>query len=306
MLEVAVCLSDLKHKPALYENMLATAGSEFRANFADNSDGRRDIFIIYDEIVRSSNADIILFCHQDIRFCSTGWVAELEKLFAENPELGGVGVVGGVNHSAVPGNWFTSGTYPAHFFQSDLTGRSVRRKLFTISSGENVRVTALDGVFMAFRREVFKTCSFLESGLTGYHGYDLDICLQLIREKWQIMVTGSITIEHLSCGSFNKQYVAAIESVHRRFADMLPVFAGQAPSKAEQIALEYESLYYWGVSLLKAGFPQRHIRKELSRLSPGGIRYASFAVKIRLLLLFLSGGLINIMQKIKNKRFQQK
>ena len=101
----------------------------------------------------------------------------------------------------------------------------------------------MDGVFLATRKDVLTEFSFDENSLTGFHGYDFDLSMQ-IRQKYKIVVTHQILLEHFSAGNYNHQWLSDIIFIHQKWKKQLPIFIGQKKRH------DYKSDYIAASSLL--------------------------------------------------------
>lgn len=282
---IAVCYTDPVQFEKLSADIRKSCGREYRLVGLDNRNGEYDIFSAYKKLTGEIQSEIMVFCHQDICFCTENWGDLLEKYFAEHSQLGAVGVAGGSAHPRSPGGWMTAPPCCErciNIIQHTPDGKRVSDR--TVTDGRELYpVTVIDGVFMAFRGSVFSEVSFGNSGLSGFHGYDLDISLQLLRHGWKIAVTSEILLEHFSAGSYSPQYIHNIVAVHLANRDILPVFAGEFP--ASQHALkEYEtrSLLFFAYTMRSSGVSGKEFRRILLMFR----RDTTFFCKCFLLLLW--------------------
>ena len=98
---------------------------------------------------------------------------------------------------------------------------------------------------------MFTKVSFAASKITGFHGYDIDNCLQLHRYNWQVFVSSQILLEHFSMGKYSPQYIENIVRTHIIHNDVLPYFA-DGKYKANR-KYETKSLLFFACTMLEAG-----------------------------------------------------
>ncbi|MDD3154544.1 MAG: glycosyltransferase [Victivallaceae bacterium] len=287
MIEVIVCSNDPAAAAALERNVRSTIGmDDFVFSVMDASSGHMDLFTAYDRGIRRSRAEWIVCCHQDILFHTQNWGPVLIGHFAEDLRLGAIGVAGGSSHPRAPGGWMSAPPVCrrlTHLIQHDGSGRV----FMDCAGGEDGRglhpVATLDGVLLAFRREVFDECSFAASGLRGFHGYDLDISLQLYRRHWRLAVTSKILIEHFSPGRCDLRYVCNVLRIHARNPDILPIFTGGKLSHAVAARYEARSLLLFLYTMRGAGAPQKLLRHVILQYLPRRIVFCRAVLLIAML-----------------------
>ena len=255
MIEIIICHTDTELIENLRRNIADTCGAAHVLSPVDNRDGKYDIFQAYQSQISRSKADIIVCCHQDIIFRSNNWGVLLEKYFTDNPNAGAIGVAGGSAQSAVPGGWMTAPPECCrliNLIQHDNNGNVFTDCTIT-QDIPLYPAAAIDGVFMAFRREVFNEVSFTGHDLTGFHGYDIYISLQLQKHNWKVLVSSEILIEHFSMGKYSKQYIENICKVHDIHREILPVFTSD--NTRENRRFETKSLYFFACTMIDADVP---------------------------------------------------
>jgi GT2 family glycosyltransferase len=116
------------------------------------------------------------------------------------------------------------------------------RQILTLFSAEEgtSEVVAVDGLFFAIRRSLFDHIAFDEQSFSGFHFYDMDICMQ-VRRSHKLVVTSDILVKHLSGGNFGEAWREAAENFMNKYAAQLPAFCcAQIPDLTRRI--DFESL----------------------------------------------------------------
>lgn len=105
------------------------------------------------------------------------------------------------------------------------------------------QVYALDGVFLAVKKDVFDAMKF-SSSLSGFHGYDLDFTLRVAQKKKNFFVP-DILIEHFSNGNIDKSWVENNILIRERIGSNFTTKRDfQTEIKAYQSFLFYFFKYY--------------------------------------------------------------
>ncbi|HSQ41571.1 MAG TPA: glycosyltransferase, partial [Fibrobacteraceae bacterium] len=74
-------------------NLMRTVGSsEFEFIRIDNSSGQMGICAAYNQGIKRSHGDILIFLHEDVFHLEIGWGARLVQKFHQQANLGLVGV----------------------------------------------------------------------------------------------------------------------------------------------------------------------------------------------------------------------
>ncbi|WP_300673870.1 glycosyltransferase [Soonwooa sp.] len=157
---------------------------------------------------KKAKYDNLLFIHEDIIFETKNWGNILVKLLSVK-DCGVIGVAGGSYYAYVPGSWWNKGYNFLHLKQVDPTSTTFNNK--ANFKKDNEEAIALDGVFMACKKNVFDEIGFDER-IDNYHGYDLIFSLQ-VSKKYQNYVTSEILIHHFSAGNLDRKWLENIIKV---------------------------------------------------------------------------------------------
>jgi hypothetical protein len=82
-------------------------------------------------------------------------------------------------------------------------------------------IQAMDGLFLAARRDVFSKISFDPVTFDGFHLYDLDFTFNAYCSGLKLAVVGDINILHLSRGQFADSWKHYAERFHKKWAGQL-------------------------------------------------------------------------------------
>lgn len=250
MISLIIC-SRKTNVPRFFEkNVADTIGNiEYEIIWIENSDNKRSIFQAYNHGVKQAKYPYLCFMHEDIKFCSKNWGEEVIAKLSQ-PQTGLVGVIGGCYIGKTSLSWYI----PRCNKGSIIQGRLEKGKYTTYNESFNDNVTndnvvAVDGLWMCLRKELFEKgiIHWDEESYTGFHLYDLDICMQVNRAKLYIKIASDVTIEHSSLGTKTPDFYEAVLSFHRKWDDMLPIIAegfelSQSFDEENLILREYCSL----------------------------------------------------------------
>ena len=167
------------------------------------NDGLMSLSVAYNEIISQSQHNIVVLCHDDIYFDTTGWVNKIVKHFEKNPEYGILGVAGS---TSIPksGMWWEDRSKMVGIVNHEHEGKKWESK-YCNSLGNDIKETIIvDGLFIALHKERIKH-TFDES-VGGFHFYDVNFNFKNYLEGVKVGVIFNIRITHKSIGMTNEKW----------------------------------------------------------------------------------------------------
>lgn len=204
MISIIVCSRKDILSEELRQNISDSVGAEYELVVIDNSQNEYSIFSAYNEGVRRAKGDILCFMHEDVLFRSSGWGNRMVQYFDEDEKIGVIGFAGSHFLPAAPMYWYSSpfisqknlnndqGVVKEHAHEDWFAGRSI------------IEVVAVDGFCFFVRKSLFEHIRFDEATYSGFHLYDMDICMQVIKAGYKVCVCRDILAEH--CWSQKKLF----------------------------------------------------------------------------------------------------
>lgn len=210
MLSIIVSSYQSHYYDALDKNIAETCGVEYELIKIDNA-GIMGTSSAYNLGGNLAKYQFLLFIHEDIKFETQNWGGILLNHF-QLPNVGILGIAGGNYVPSAPFGWHTSAKYCfINVIQCEKDNTKTRVKTFTTPEK---KVKALDGVFLAMKKETFALHRFDEK-LTDYHGYDNEISLRIAKHH-QNYVISDITLEHFSAGNPNQKWLEACIYIRKK------------------------------------------------------------------------------------------
>ncbi|UGX87681.1 glycosyltransferase [Phyllobacterium meliloti] len=172
-----------------------------------------------------ANGDILIFCHDDIDFVTKEPIA---KVVRDLNYYDIAGVAG--TERLVSGNWYDAGQ---PYLQGSILAPSLVPGKFELQVFGQGRsdvfggTKALDGVFIACRRETFeKLGGFDAETFNSWHGYDIDFTFRGYLAGAKLCVTADILLYHDSHpATFSEEklneYAAAQALIFNKFSNEL-------------------------------------------------------------------------------------
>ncbi len=230
MISIIICSRTKDITPELRKNIKETIGVESEIIVIDNSNNDYSIFSAYNKGVSLSKYPYLCFVHEDVLFKTQNWGTNLVT-HLENKTTGIIGVAGGVMMTKVPAPSWSAGKKNMHIVQHKRKkGKAVYIKEPEDFTGIAQSAVLLDGVFLGMRSNLFNTIKFDET-LSGFHGYDIDICAQVTVAGYNNYVAYDILLEHFSEGNGNAQYYVNLMKIYKKWESYLPLFCSGIPDE---------------------------------------------------------------------------
>ena len=197
-----------------------------------NSCGVRDVEVIpiknvgYNSLVESYNRglklakyDTVVFTHDDVAFNTQPWGYKILKHFDKNEEYGIIGLAG--TDFLENGTWWyrKDNLYGRVFHQSN--GKRWLSEYSKPNGNKLVEVVAVDGVFMAVRKDRIK--KEFNLSYDGFHFYDIPFCVDNHLEGVKVGVCTNIDLTHFSIGETDARWRESRVLFESMYSDSLPI-----------------------------------------------------------------------------------
>lgn len=203
MLSIIISSYQPRYFNALEKNIAKTIGVPYEIIKIDNP-GIIGICEAYNRGAATAKFENLLFVHEDVEFETQNW-GRLLLTSLTDKRVGCVGIAGSDYTPNCPFAWWESSENDfRNMIQSSKTKQIVREDYLE----DDKKVTNLDGVFIACRREVFTQYQFDEE-IEGFHGYDLNFSVR-IANKYRNIVTSKIMLKHFSEGTKDKKWMTSL------------------------------------------------------------------------------------------------
>ena len=234
MISIIICSRTSTLPVELSDNIAKTIGTEYQLVTTDNCRNEYNIFTAYQEGVLHSKGEYLCFVHDDVLFRTEGWGAKIVEHFKEDG-VGAIGVVGTHFLPAIPSGWWEPEAVSENILHLvNVSGENVmEHSVKDEYKGLTDELVAADGVFLCLRRSLFDKISWDTQTFSGFHGYDLDICLQVLSAGYSVKMAWDILLEHHSFGNYSMPFLQAIQKVYDKWKDSLPIVRGITMSETE-------------------------------------------------------------------------
>ena len=201
-MSLSIVLSTKKESPEYIEILKKSSGVHNVEILCYENPGTHSLTELYNKGLDESKNDIVLFCHDDLKFDTPNWGRKLLKHFKKS-DYGILGVAG-TRYMPMSGKWWE--------IQSEMIGQvwhehQGKRWLSTYCPrfGDGIINSVLvDGLFFAVDKN--KLTNRFDEGIEGFHFYEIDFCVKNYLNKTKIGTISNIDITHLSIGQTNMEW----------------------------------------------------------------------------------------------------
>lgn len=235
MISIIICSKNKELVKSCISVISKTIGVIHEILIHENYSYTSSICSVYNSLVVKAKYPFVIFMHEDLDFYSKNWGKVIIDILS-NKEIGLVGLSGTVYKSRFEGVWSAASKNTYRLSTDDSSMDSTSQSFF-------YRVGIIDGCFLAARKEIFQSYRFDEN-LKGFHGYDLDISIQ-VGKNLKIVVASGINFEHFSNGNQNLDWLESTFYVHRKWKSELPIVVGYINKVDSQLSdyLSAQNIY---------------------------------------------------------------
>jgi hypothetical protein len=208
MISVIICSVDSELLTGVTSNIKSTIGVPYELIAIDNRNSNKGICRIYNEAAEKAIYEVLCFIHEDVTLLTNNWGQKIINCISQ-PNIGLVGLSGSVYKSKYPGTWSAC---HSSFYRISNIKYDTLNDIFS-------EVAVIDGCFMAVNKKVFNKIKFDEQ-LLGFHGYDLDLSLNIGVNKSVVVIDG-LDFNHLSGGILNSDWFNSSIYIHKKWKSLL-------------------------------------------------------------------------------------
>ena len=199
-MSLTVVFSSKKVDTDFVEIIKATSGVHNIEVLPYENPGRYSLTEVYNMGLENSTNDIVVFCHDDIKFDTNNWGRKVLNHFKRNKNYGIIGVAG-CRHLPKSGKWWE---VPSEMMGQVYHEHEGKRWLSTYNKkfGSKILPSILvDGLFFGVNKN--NIVNTFNEDVVGFHFYDLVFCVENYLSGVPVGVISDIDITHLSIGQTN-------------------------------------------------------------------------------------------------------
>ena len=218
-MSLSVVFSTKKINPEFVESIKKSSGVYKIEILPYENPGKYSLTEVYNMGLEKATNDIVVFCHDDLKFDTKNWGRKLLKHF-DKSDYGILGVAG-CRYLPTSGKWWE---IPGEMMGQVYHEHEGKRWLSTYNPkfGNNILPAVLvDGLFFGINKSKIK--ERFDESVKGFHFYDLNFCVQNYLKKVKIGVISNIDITHLSIGMTNEEWEKNRITFSEKYKNDLPL-----------------------------------------------------------------------------------
>ena len=194
----------------------------------------------YNRGIRRASGEILVLSHDDIEIVSPDFAA---KLLAHLTGHDLIGVAGTTR--LIGGNWIDAGWPHLHGQIGSRISKpgSLMVTAYQVRGAAVPHAQAIDGLFLAARREVFDRVGFDAATFDGWHLYDLDFTFSAHLAGFRTAVCNDLCVIHDSIGGYAVKWDHYVQRFVDKHRDRLQ--KGEKAQPGEPFWLEMTSPAEW-------------------------------------------------------------
>lgn len=219
-MSLTVVFSSKKVDTDFVELIKSTSGVHNIQVLPYENPGKYSLTEVYNMGLEDSKNNIVVFCHDDIKFDTKNWGRKILNHFKRNKDYGIIGVAG-CRHLPKSGKWWE---VPSEMMGQVYHEHEGKRWLSTYNKkfGSKVLPSVLvDGLFFGVNKNNINN-KFNES-VVGFHFYDLTFCVENYLSGVKVGVISDVDITHLSIGQTNDEWERNRVIFSGKFESELPL-----------------------------------------------------------------------------------
>jgi glycosyltransferase involved in cell wall biosynthesis len=216
---ITIGYSTRENNQTFIEHLKKTVGPKNVEIIEVVNNGEKSLTKVYNEILNQAKNDIVVLCHDDIKFDDKGWGNKIIKHFTKT-NYGILGVAGTTNMPS-SGMWWENRRKMVGVVNHEHLGKKWESKYSTSLGNDIEEVVVVDGLFMAIHKQRIKS-NFIED-FDNFHFYDISFCFENYMAGVHIGVLYNIKITHSSIGQTNDAWEENKIKFAEKYSNNLPI-----------------------------------------------------------------------------------
>ena len=231
-MSLTVVFSTKKINVDFVEILKSTSGIHNIEILPYENPGKYSLTEVYNMGIKKAKNDIIIFCHDDIKFDTKNWGRKMLKLFKRHSEFGIIGVAGS-RSMPESGKWWEDFSKMHGAVYHEHEGKRWLSRYSNDIGNYLDEVILVDGLFFGVHKDRISHQFNEEVG--GFHFYDVDFSFSNHLSGTRVGVCTNIKITHLSIGQTNSEWEENRIIFAERYKDSLPLKINRTLRKNEKL-----------------------------------------------------------------------
>ena len=231
-MSLTVVFSTKKIDYNFVEIIKATSGVHNIEVIPYENPGKYSLTELYNKGLKDSTNNVVVFCHDDIKFDTKNWGRKVLNHFKKNKELGILGVAGS-RYMPSSGKWWEDFSKMHGAVYHEHEGKRWLSRYSKDIGNYLDDVVLVDGLFFGVNKNNLKL-DFNEE-VSGFHFYDVDFSFSNYLAGVKVSVCSNIKITHLSIGMTNNEWEKNREVFAEKYKEHLPIKIDRQLRKKESL-----------------------------------------------------------------------
>jgi len=231
-MSLTVVFSTKKIDYNFVEIIKATSGVHNIEVIPYENPGKYSLTELYNKGLKDSTNNVVVFCHDDIKFDTKNWGRKVLNHFKKNKELGILGVAGS-RYMPSSGKWWEDFSKMHGAVYHEHEGKRWLSRYSKDIGNYLDDVVLVDGLFFGVNKNNIKL-DFNEE-VSGFHFYDVDFSFSNYLAGVKVSVCSNIKITHLSIGMTNNEWEKNREVFAEKYKEHLPIKIDRQLRKKESL-----------------------------------------------------------------------
>jgi len=201
-------------------NIIKSCGNKKVQVIPVENNGQYSLTEVYNKILDQAEFNIVVFCHDDLKFETSGWANKIKTHFDKNDDFGIIGLAG-TKFLPQSGRWWEMQSAMYGIVNHESEGKKWESK-YSRDIGNKLEETIIvDGLFFAVNKN--KIVEQFDETVKGFHFYEIDFCFRNYLKNVKVGICTNIRVTHLSVGQTNEQWEENRLQFIEKFEEKLPI-----------------------------------------------------------------------------------
>ena len=201
-MSLTIVFSSKKVDPDFVDIVRSTSGVHNVEVLPYENPGKYSLTEVYNMGIKKAKNDIVVFCHDDIKFDTNNWGRKLLNHFKKHSEFGVIGVAGS-RYMPESGKWWEDFSKMHGAVHHEHDGRRWLSRYSNDIGNHLDEVVLVDGLFFGVHKG--RIAKKFNEEVDGFHFYDVDFSFSNHLAGVKVGVCTNIRITHLSIGETNQE-----------------------------------------------------------------------------------------------------
>ena len=231
-MSLSVIFSTKKINPEFVNLIVKSSGVHNIEIIPYENPGKYSLTELYNKGLKESKNNIVVFCHDDIKFDTNNWGRKILNHFKRDTSFGIIGVAGS-RYMPSSGKWWEDFNKMHGAVYHEHEGKRWLSRYSNDIGNHLDEVLLVDGLFFSVNKE--NLSNTFNEDVKGFHFYDVDFSFSNHLSGTKVGVCTDIKITHLSIGMTNDEWEKNRVVFAEKYSELLPKKINRTLRKKEKL-----------------------------------------------------------------------